>query len=156
MRRVMMVTVLAFGVGLSACGGSKEQEFSTTDAQALRQATTALEASFNAGKVDDILMLYADNSVFMPPNKPLLRGRGPLKSFYDGLLHAGSTDLKLTPDDVAGHGPLAYESGSYSLTNGQSHDRGKFLFVFRNLGGNWKIGYASWSSDLPPSSVSTD
>jgi hypothetical protein len=42
------------------------------------------------------------------------------------------------------------------MNNGQTHDRGKFLFVFRNLGGSWKIGYASWSSDLPPASVSTD
>jgi ketosteroid isomerase-like protein len=156
MRRAMMMTVLAFSVGLSACGGAKQQEFGTTDAEALRQATTALETSFNAGEVDNILALYADNSVFMPPNKPLLRGRGPLKSFYDGLLHGGSSNLKLTPADVAGHGPLAYESGSYSMTNGQTHDRGKFLFVFRNLGGSWKIGYASWSSDLPPASVSTD
>ena len=156
MRRVMMTTTLALSVGLSACGGPRVQEFGTTDAQALRQATTALETSFNAKDVETILTLYADKSVFMPPNKPLLRGRGPLKSFYDGLLHAGSTDLKLTPDDVAGHGPLAYESGSYSMMNGQTHDRGKFLFVFRNLGGNWKIGYASWSSDLPPASVSTD
>jgi ketosteroid isomerase-like protein len=156
MQRAIIMTVLALSVGVSACGGPTQQEFGTTDAQALRQATTALETSFNAKDVDNILTLYADNSVFMPPNKPLLRGRGPLKSFYDGILNAGSTGLKLTPDDVAGHGPIAYESGSYELMNGQTHDRGKFLFVFRNLGGNWRIGYASWSSDLPPASVSTD
>jgi ketosteroid isomerase-like protein len=156
MGTVTMTTVLALSVGLSACGGSRGQEFGTTDAQALRQATTTLETSFNAKDVDTILTLYADNSVFMPPNKPLLRGRGPLKGFYDSMLHAGSTDLKLTPDDVAGHGPLADETGSYSMMNGQTHDRGKFLFVFRNLGGNWKIGYASWSSDLPAASISTD
>ena len=149
MRTVITMAVFALSVGVSACSGSKEQAFGTPDAQAIRQATTTLETAFNAKEVDKILPLYTDNSVFMPPNKPLLRGRGPLKGFYEGLLNGGSTDLKLTPEDVAGHGPLAYESGSYSMMNGSTHDRGKFLFVFRNMGGNWKIEYTSWSSDLP-------
>jgi ketosteroid isomerase-like protein len=143
------MAVFALSVGVSACSGPKEQAFGTPDAQAIRQATKALETAFNAKEVDKILSLYTDNSVFMPPNKPLLRGRGPLKGFYEGLLNGGSTDLKLTSEDVAGHGPLAYESGSYSMMNGPTHDRGKFLFVFRNMGGNWKIEYTSWSSDLP-------
>jgi ketosteroid isomerase-like protein len=156
MRRVITMAALALAVGTGACGGPKAQEFGTSDAQAVRQATAALEAAFNSNEMDKIVELYADNSVFMPPNKPLLRGRGPLKSFYDGLHQVGWKDLKLTPDDVAGHGPLAYESGSYSMMNGNNPDRGKFLIVFRNLGGSWKIEYTSWSSDLPPSSVSSD
>jgi ketosteroid isomerase-like protein len=149
MRTVITMAVFALSVGVSACSGPKEQVFGTADAQAIRQATATLETTFNAKDMDKILSLYTDNSVFMPPNKPLLRGRAALKGFYEGLLNGGSTDLKLTADDVAGHGPLAYESGSYSMMNGSTHDRGKFLFVFRNMGGNWKIEYTSWSSDLP-------
>ena len=67
----------------------------------IRAATSALETSFNAKDVDKILTLYTENSVFMPPNKPLLRGRASLKGFYDGLMNGGSKDLKLTPADVA-------------------------------------------------------
>jgi ketosteroid isomerase-like protein len=121
------------------------------DQQAIRGATTMLESSFNAKDVDKILTLYVDNAVFMPPNRPLLRGREPLKGFYQGLINGGSKDLKITPGEVSGHGPLAYESGAYSMMNGNVHDRGKFLFIFRNMSGNWKIEYTSWSSDLPPS-----
>jgi ketosteroid isomerase-like protein len=150
MRRVIAMAVCALNVGVSACSGPKAQEFGTADAQAIRQVTKTLETGFNAKDVDAILALYTDNSVFMPPNKPLLRGRGPLKSFYEGLLKGGSTDLKLTSGDVAGHGPIGYESGSYSMMNGPTHDRGKFLFILRNMAGNWKIEYTSWSSDLPP------
>jgi ketosteroid isomerase-like protein len=152
MKRVMTVALLALsvGVGVSACAGKKDAEFGTADQQAIRGATTTLETAFNAKEVDKILTLYTENSVFMPPNKPLLRGRPALKGFYDGLLNGGSKDLKLTPSDVAGHGPLAYESGSYSMMNGEVHDRGKFLFIFRNMNGAWKIEYTSWSSDLPP------
>jgi ketosteroid isomerase-like protein len=152
MQRVLTTALVALSVCVAAgaCGGKTEPEFGTPDQQAIRQQTSTLESSFNAKDVDKILTLYTDNAVFMPPNKPLLRGRGPLKSFYDGLISGGSKDLKITPADVAGHGPLAYESGSYSMMNGNVSDRGKYLFIFRNILGTWKIEYTSWSSDLPP------
>jgi ketosteroid isomerase-like protein len=143
--------MVALCAGVSACaGGAKEKEFGASDAQAIRQVSADLETAFNAKDMDKILSFYTENSVFMPPNKPLLRGRDPLKSFYNGLLSAGSHDLKLTVGDVAGHGPIAYGSGSYSMMNGETRDRGKFLFILRNMAGNWKIEYTSWSSDLPP------
>jgi ketosteroid isomerase-like protein len=153
MQRGLTATLVAISVciGASACGGKKEAEFGIPDQQAIRETTSALQSSFNAKDVDKILSLYTENSVFMPPNKPLLRGRGPLKGFYEGLLNGGSKDLKLTTGDVAGHGPLGYESGSYTMTNGEVPDRGKYLFIFRNMNGQWKIEYTSWSSDLPPS-----
>jgi ketosteroid isomerase-like protein len=132
-RRFLAMATVMFCVGAGACaGGAKEQEFGTADAQAIRQVSSDLETAFN-------------------PNKPLLRGREPLKSFYNGLLTGGSRDLKISVDDVAGHGPIAYESGTYSMMNGDKHDRGKFLFILRNMAGNWKVEYTSWSSDLPPS-----
>src|SRR6185369_10971303 len=147
MKRVLTATFLAISVCLSAsaCGGKQESEFGMPDQQAIRATTSALETSFNAKDVNKILTLYTENSVFMPPNKPLLRGRDSLKGFYEGLLNGGSKDLKLTPADVAGHGPLAYESGSYSMMNGDVHDRGKYLFIVRNMNGAWKIEYTSWS-----------
>ena len=151
MRRVMSIAAAMVVLAATACGGPAQQEFSTTDAEAIRAATTALETAFNAKDVDKILSLYTDNSVFMPPNKPLLRGREPLKGFYSGMLNSGAQDLKLTTEDVAGHGPIAYESGAYSMSTGTARDRGKFLFIFRNMSGNWRIEYTSWSSDLPPS-----
>ena len=81
MRTVITMAVLALSVGVSACSGPKEQAFGTPDAQAIRQATTTLETAFNAKDVDKILSLYTDNSVFMPPNKPLLRGRDRSRAF---------------------------------------------------------------------------
>jgi ketosteroid isomerase-like protein len=153
MQRVWTAALVALSVcvGASGCGGKTDPKFGTADQQAIRQATSNLETSFDAKDVDKILALYTENSVFMPPNKPLLRGRGALKGFYDGLMSSGSKDLKITIGEVAGEGTLAYESGSYTMVNGTVPDRGKFLFIFRNMAGTWKIEYTSWSSDLPPS-----
>ena len=61
--------------------------------------------------------------------------------------------LTLESRDVAGHGPIAYENGSYTMVvrdaAGESRDRGKYLFVLRKGNGQWRYEYAIWNSDLP-------
>jgi ketosteroid isomerase-like protein len=148
MRRTLSLAVLALTLTAGACGGTTEQQFTAADATAIRRASADLTAAFNAKEVDKILSLYADNSVFMPPNAPLLRGRDPLKSFFANLTGTAS-DLKMDAIDVAGHGPIGYASGSYSLKNKGFADRGKFLIVMRNMMGTWRFEYTMWSSDLP-------
>lgn len=148
MRIAMRVMALALGLGAAACSGPVEPAFGKTDSDAIRKATSDLATDINGKKVDGILALYTENSVFMPPNAPLLRGLEPLKSFYTDLVSKVS-DLRMEPGDIAGHGPIAYESGSYTMNVGTSRDRGKFLIVFRNMNGTWKMEYTSWSSDLP-------
>jgi ketosteroid isomerase-like protein len=148
MRTVIRTTALALTLGVGACSGPVEPAFGKADSDAIRQGTADLTAGINSKNVDQILKLYTDNSVFMPPNAPLLRGLEPLRSFYTDLV-SKVTEMKLEPGDIAGHGPIAYESGSYSMNLGTTRDRGKFLFVLRNMGGNWRLEYTSWSSDFP-------
>ena len=154
MRTVATAAVLALTLCVGACAGPREQQFTRTDADAVRKASSDLTAAFNAKDVKAILAMYADNSVFMPPNAPTLRGPEPLKSYYDALIKKGATALRLDVDQVSGHGPIAYESGSYSVDyegNGPpGHDRGKYLRVLRNMNGHWRVEYTIWNSDLPP------
>lgn len=149
MRTVLTGAVLALTLSMGACATSAtQQEFTRTDVEAIRKTASDLSAAFNHKELDKVLELYADSSVFMPPNAPLLRGREPLKSFYADLLTKW-TELKLVPADVAGHGPIAYQSGTYTLTSADARDRGKYLLVMRNMGGHWRVEYTAWSSDLP-------
>lgn len=143
----MRTAIIVVALALSACGGPKGAEFGTADAAAIRKLDAEFVAAFNAKDLNKILAMYTDNSVFMPPNAPTLRGTEPLKSFYNDLF-TRATDLKMEPSDVAGHGPIAYQSGAYSL-GGTARDRGKFLFVMRKMGENWRFEYTIWSSDLP-------
>jgi ketosteroid isomerase-like protein len=141
---------------LAACSGPAPEEFTTKDAGAIRQQTDALVTAFNAKNVPAILGLYAENSVFMPPNEPIIRGRDALKNFYDDLLmKRGASNLKLDIAEVSGHGPIAYESGTYEMElrpakGSAGRDRGKYLFVLRKMGNGWKYEYTMWNSDLPP------
>jgi hypothetical protein len=60
-------------------------------------------------------------------------------------------------EEVQGHGPLAYVSGTYSISyEGGARDRGKYLRVLRLMNGTWRLEKTIWSSDLPVQSASAD
>jgi len=144
--------VLTVAIALSACASEvRTDEFTTRDTEAIRQRSQQLPTAFNAKQIDAILELYSDNSVFMPPNAPLLRGREPLREFYQDLI-GRTTNLRLETEDVAGHGPLAYETGTYYLgyQDGAVRDRGKYVFIWRKMNDTWRTEKTIWSSDLPP------
>jgi len=151
----MFLTVAALCLS-AACGGAKPgEEFGMKDQATIRERTEAFVKAFNAKAIDQVLAIYAENSVFMPPNQPIIRGRDALRTFYDELLKSGAGNLKLDVAEVSGHGPLAYQSGTYemdvkSASGRPSRDRGKYLFILRRLNDTWRYEYTVWNSDLPP------
>ena len=130
----------------AACGGTKSgEEFTMKDQTVIRGRSDAFVKAFNAKDIAEILGIYAENSVFMPPNEPIIRGKDALKTFYDDLLKSGASDLKLNVGEVSGHGPLAYQSGTYEMevkrASGTTRDRGKYLFVVRKYNDVWRYEY---------------
>jgi ketosteroid isomerase-like protein len=154
MKTIRAALIMSF-VLAAACSGPAPEEFTTKDAGTIRQQHEAFVTAFNARQNDTILNLYAENSVFMPPNEPIIRGKDALKHFYEELFKRGATNLRMDIAEVSGHGPLAYQSGTYEMdlkpeTGTPGRDRGKYLFVLRKMQIGWKYEYTMWNSDLPP------
>ncbi len=157
MKKFVMFLAALASLTAAACASAKPgDEFGLKDQATIRERTDAFVKAFNDKDVAQVLAIYAENSVFMPPNQPIIRGKDALKTFYDDLLKAGATNLKLNVNEVSGHGPLAYESGTYEMdlkpANGAaSHDRGKYLFLLRKTADVWRYEYTMWNSDLAQS-----
>jgi uncharacterized protein (TIGR02246 family) len=139
---------------VAACSGPTEPQFVQADATQIRQRTQEFEAAFNTKDAAKVATFYGGESVLMPPNAPTVRGREEIQKFYVDLYTQGATDLDMASRDVRGHGPLAYEAGTYSMnrkpqTGDALRDRGKYLFVWRHTNSVWTIEYTIWSSDLP-------
>jgi ketosteroid isomerase-like protein len=155
MQKPAVWAVAALALVAAACGSRNAQEFTAQDQAAIRQRNQEFVDAFNAKEVAKILSIYAENSVFMPPNRPIIRGPEALKNFYTELLNQGAQNLRLDVSEISGHGPLAYQTGPYELdyapqAGPSRHDRGKYLFVLRSLSGTWRLEYTMWNSDLPP------
>lgn len=137
----------------AACSGPTEPQFVQTDANNIRQRTQEFEAAFNSKDAAKVATFYPGEGVLMPPNAPTIRGREEIEKFYVDLYSQGATDLEMETKDVRGHGPLAYEAGSYTMhrkpASGTAlRDRGKYLFIWRNQNNTWNIESTIWSSDL--------
>ena len=148
------VAVAALGLMLAACGGGQDRKFSKADSDQIKQRTQDMVAALNAKDAAKAAEFYGATATFMPPNEATVHGRDSVQLYYQTMVEAGVSDLKMETKDIGGEGPVAYADGTYSMTlksksGATRRDRGKYLLVLRNAGGQWRCEFSMWNSDLP-------
>ena len=126
---------------------------------ALDRLASEFAAAFNAKDAAKAAAFYADDAVLMPPNQPMIRGRSSIESYYQRGFAQDVTNLRLTPMESAVAVAQAFEAGTSSLLlrNGSStfprsapvSDHGKYVVIYKRVGGHWKIAYDIFNSDEP-------
>jgi len=110
---------------------------------------------WNAGELDRVVAVYAEDAVYLPPHHEAVHGRDAIREYLKSPLGHGVADLVFRVTYVKQQGPIAWDVGTYRMTipqnNGKKEDHGKYLTVWRHVGKNWLIAADAWSSDLPPS-----
>lgn len=150
-------TVAVAAALLAACGGgSTERPFGREDVAAIRQLIDGFVAAYNAKDADKAVSYFSGAATLMPPNSSAVHGPESIKGYYEIRFGQGATDLQVEPGEIQGSGTLAYIVGTYSLRlasegGPETRDRGKFVWIARNMpGNNWRFEVHIWSSDLPP------
>lgn len=155
MKRIALATLVALSFAACAAKPDSEQVFGPNEAQTVRARSQALAEAFNAKNADGLMRFFSGDSVLMPPEAPTMRGKDAIKVYFDQVYSEGGTELVVETLDVGGHGPLAYETGTYSMnrrpeSGANTRDRGKYVLVWRQQGGGqWMVDYSIWSSDFP-------
>jgi len=157
MTRIALSATCAIAIACAACSNSGPR-FDREDVDAITQVIENLRTAFNAKDPAKAASLFSTTAVVMPPNRSLMRGRQFVEQYYVDRFAEGATDLMLKATDISGQGILGYASGEYSLNltpqdgSQKRRDRGKFLWIFRELNGQWMIEYVVFSSDFstPP------
>jgi uncharacterized protein (TIGR02246 family) len=117
---------------------------------ALNKLAADWAAAFNARDAAKIALLYADDAVVMPPNKPMVKGRANIETHFKGEIQQGPTNFQLNPFESAISGSQAFEAGTSTVTlPGGETDRGKYLVVLKRVGNDWKIAYDIYNGDAP-------
>ena len=152
-KAVCLATVLVAG-----CSGNSGPTFDAADQDKIKAVIQQLTEAFNAKDAAKAAALYTPEAVVMPPNKTLSRGRNFVEQYYTARFGEGASELALQPNEIKGSGTLAVAMGDYRLTlappqGPARRDRGKFVWIFRELSGAWMIDGIIFSSDfaeLPP------
>ncbi len=114
------------------------------------------ETALNAGDVDGLTALYAEDCVLMSPNTEMMSGHAAARAEFGDLVDAGLTADMNTIKTVAG-GDVGFHVGTYAMIapDGTVIDQGKFIEGWQKVGGQWKIAYDIWNSDWAPGANTT-
>ena len=156
MRRVRQVAlVVGAVVVMSACAPAAPAPVDTAAEEAALKAVTAawLEA-YNAGDVEKIVAMYAEDGVLMPPHAPVATGHAAIRAFLTAdTAGAKAAGPKLVPGMATAGvaGDTGWESGSYTITDasGAAVDGGSYLSVSRKSNGKWLYVRDTYNSDRP-------
>ena len=94
---------------------------------------------------------YTEDAKFMGYNEPSTEGRKAIQAIWAKNMRAGATNIQLTTLKVWGTETAITEEGSFDFKSkdGVAIDKGKYLVVWVNENGTWKIHRDLFNSDLP-------
>lgn len=148
---IVACAVMLAGMGCS--GGNVEEGFGKTDVDSINKLTESFVAAYNAKDAAKVAGAFSAMGAVFPPNAATVRGRETVEQYYVARFNDGASGLELETRDVMGSGDLAVADGDYRLVMApaggpQRRDRGKFLFVFRELNNAWYLERLMFSSDF--------
>ena len=121
----------------------------------IRKAILAAEkvfvAAYNDHDAPGLAALYTRDGEIMPPNSGVVKGVRKLQALFKSFWDAGDTVMKLDTVEAKGFGDTAYEVGKYTLSgdSGKVNDRGKYIVIWRKVGGQWKLYRYIYNTNWP-------
>ena len=126
---------------------------------AAENVRTAVEAGnkqfvdhFGKGDAAGVAALYTDDAQVLPPNGEPVTGQAGIQKFWQGVMTSGVKGAKLTTVEAAAAADTAWEVGRYELSgaDGKVLDGGKYVVVWKRVGGRWKLHRDIWNTSRPP------
>ena len=155
MSRFALLVSAALVLGLTACSQAPARTFGKPETDAIHKMIQEFVAVYNAKDPHKVSLLFTDGGAVLPPNASTVRGTENVRIYYTKRFDQGASDLTLEPQTVAGAGTLAFASGDYRLSMAPpgaepQRDRGKFIFILREVNGQWRLDHLMFSSDFAP------
>ena len=162
--RLMLLSATALLT--SACDTRKENANGTSSAAAVSVASTADEEAIRRQVVRwlqlvkskdsaAIAQMYTEDGAVMPPNATIGRGRAAIQQTWASMMNTPGFELTFAPEQIvlSGSADMALDRGTYRLAIAPSgkaqSDTGKYVVVWRKVGGEWKAAADIFNSDLP-------
>jgi ketosteroid isomerase-like protein len=108
-------------------------------------------ARFKRGDGGSISQLYTAEAQLLPAKRDFVTGSNAIRDFWNGAVQMGLKDASLETLEVEVHGDTAIEVGRYKLfvEGGALADAGKYIVVWKNDGGTWKLHRDIWTTSQP-------
>lgn len=163
---IRLVLLAATALLISSCDAGNENAndpsseapasvTSAADEEAIRHLVDRWHQLIDAKDAAAIAQLYTEDGAVMPPNSPIGKGRSAVEQTWTAMMQTPGFDLTIVPEQiiVSSSGDMALDRGTYRLAvapdGSELIDTGKYVVVWRKVGGEWKAAADIFNSDLP-------
>ena len=107
--------------------------------------------SFEAGDSAEVADCYTTDAGLMAPHHPTIKGRKNIINYFSETMRKGVSDFDLKTVKVCGDSSILVEEGTYQISDKKKNqlDKGKYIVLWKQEAGNWKMYRDIWTSDLP-------
>ena len=95
---------------------------------------------------------YCKDAEVYSPGLPAVKGRDSIISFFYQNGTNKEAKIELPAGNFYGNSELVVEEGSYNFPDGKggSFDKGKFIAIWKQEAGKWKLYREIWNTDITP------
>jgi len=117
----------------------------------IESANARFVSAFRRGDATDMANLYTSEAQLLPANSDFVRGTAAIRAFWQRVIDMGLKGASLETVEVEGHGQTAIEVGRYRLlaAGDAVADQGKYIVVWKNDNGTWKLHRDIWTTSQP-------
>jgi uncharacterized protein (TIGR02246 family) len=118
---------------------------------AIEAANKEFRVAFKASDATALGNLYTVQGQLLPANSDVILGTEAIRAFWQGAFKMGLNDATLETVEAEAHGDTAIEVGRYRLFAGSGTvaDQGKYIVVWKQEGGRWKLHRDIWTTSQP-------
>ena len=127
------------------------QGTSTRVQAAITAVNENIMAARKRGDAAGVADFYTENGQLLPTGSDFVTGKAAIQAFWQAAMDRGRKTVRLEIVEAEGHGDTAIEIGKYTLSweAGNVMDRGKYVVIWKQEGGQWKLHRDIWNSSLP-------
>ena len=150
---VSALCVLLLGCGSNAGSENSTRNNAAAHEQAIRKTNEKWLALIRDHDAAAVSKLYASDGAMMAPGAPIAQGHTALEKAWSGLMQMPGFGLTFKADQiaVASGGDMALDQGTYLLSltgpSGPTKEVGKYVVVWRNIDGQWKVAADIFNTD---------
>ena len=123
--------------------------------QLIEEANIKFGEAVRSSDASTLASYYTEDATLLPPpNAPIIKGREGIEAYWATGFQMGLKDVVLTTVEVMAMGDMVCEIGEADATfhpEGMDafKDKGKYLVIWKNVDGAWKLYVDIYNSSLP-------
>jgi ketosteroid isomerase-like protein len=111
-----------------------------------------------AFKNDDsvgVVNCFTTDAKLMCSHQPSIEGKENIRHYFSNMMRTGIATIDLKTSSISGDSSILAEEGTYLFSDSQKKqiDKGKYIVLWKQEAGNWKMYRDMWTSDLPSSAI---